>query len=514
MIKKQGFIHFIVIFFLGILLTAFFIANLKISSNRKRTDYIINSMKNSLELESSLHRAVSELMNQGGVSKKDIMKNSSLSVKYSDLKTTVNINHFSVSTYTPFLTDGNYFSDERKGYFHFDVSNKTKKIEVLIPYNYYRYSPPVSGDFALFLKNTPSNEEINPVLNNPVGNPINNFFPMRILSEQGKIFFGSERDNIVLNIAHGSGKYGEGFLLDERQLKNNILSFYKGAYSSLREDTAFTKYDFSDKHHYSSFFRLSGTNFEKYNPEILGRVFKAYFKVNAYNPHILEHNNPVLLPFNNIPENIPEEISANYKNFQSGREVKRYSENTFEKYEISKNSAHDKLLIRDVRNLNENSFFMVRVTEKSDDLAKFHQFESGNSILDLNKNIVFVDKRILYIPYIDMVREGGVIVVTGDVFIDTIINPLEKPLTIVTTGGRILIGNEVHASLISLSDTGRIEGTTNSAKKIYGNIITANMNIRSFRQGVTLKYNPVYSKPFYNLKIFDKSSAYLPDKIL
>ncbi|MGM0609234.1 MAG: hypothetical protein ACQESP_12560 [Candidatus Muiribacteriota bacterium] len=510
--KNRGYFNYIILFLLTLLLSVFFITNQHIRTNRLQGEKLSDETLNNLKIESAVHQVYAELKNSSiNDIYNQVIKKNYYEKTFDNVE--VILTHANINPYKQFVSDGNFFSDERKALFHIKGTLNNKTLNLAVSYDFYRYTPPFSGNYVFYLKNPPEPHLINHILNNSAGNPINNYFPMQILSEGGRIHFGSDK-KIVLNTAHGSGKYGESFKLFSPEINSNILSVYKGAYSQLRNDPAFNSSLFENKEHYSSFFRLSGTNKQNYKPEVTGNIMKAQFQINAYTPSESTVKEPVLLEYNNPPENIPDFIKTEYEKFHSNRIITKYNNNTTQNYELNIKNFFDRGRMRDIRKLNENTFFNLRINKRVSNLDKFHSVQNNISTLDLKKNVVFLDKNVTYIPYIEKVKSGGTIISNGDIYIDTIINGQNKPLTIVSLSGKILIANEVHASLHTMSSRGSIEGIHNNPKKIYGNIITSSINMRSFRQGLTLKYHPLYSEPHYNMKVSETASSILPDKLI
>ncbi|PLX18351.1 MAG: hypothetical protein C0601_04860 [Candidatus Muiribacterium halophilum] len=493
------------IIFLTTLAIAFILPFLLKNTLNIKKRSIQDVMNSKIIAENSIYRLMSNIRSRDSFFiKKNILDDLKYSERIDNAKVSLEIKK--KTEFAPFFNQGYFFSDETGGMLKINSKVGGTSLEIIIPFSFYRYTSPFSGYFSLFIKNTPSENKLNSVLNNALGDSLNNVIPTRIFSSDSLVFLGN-RKRIILNLANGSGKYGEGFILPDQTFKDGILKYYFGSSAGIKSHNAFENYKFSKKEYYSSIFHLSGNILKPSNPRLIGDIFKGYFYIGALSEKKEDVENALILPYANMPAGLPKKIIDDYSSYMSKYQISKYNNNTTEEKEFDFKNKFDRGRHLQIDNLNETAFFSERITVRKKDLSSYIQSNGFNNILDLKKEILFLDSDITYIPFINIVKNGGVIMATNDIYIDTIKNPLEKPLTLISLNGKILIGGEVHASLITMSPNGGIEGTYKRKKTIEGNLICSNFNSDSFKTGLDIFYTPIYSKPYYNFKLIPRLRA-------
>ncbi|MCK9225754.1 MAG: hypothetical protein M0Q02_11825, partial [Candidatus Muirbacterium halophilum] len=393
--------------------------------------------------------------------------------------------------YKAFYNDGKYFSNESKGFLSFKMSMGFFIKEIIFKYDFLRINSPFSSNYALYIRNIDNNidNNANNILNNSNGNPINAVYPIYVNADNGFVFIDNNKKDIVFNLANGIGKYGDFSSLPKKHEDDNYFYDYIGSSVDLKKNKAFEDFDFSKKQHYSSILRFINGKFSK-------NIKKSYFRV-SFNKN--QDNTLTLLKYlNKIPDNLPEDYFKNYQKTQSDRIIADYSNNIIPN-KIILDNEFERLDFSTYSDLQDNSFFLNRITLRTSNFNQFYNRETN--ALSLKNNIVFIDNPYIYLPYIDIVKDNGVIICSGDIFIDTLKNPLKKSLTIVSTNGKIIIGNEVGASIIALSPNGKLQGVTNSRKKIEGSVIVDSIDFDSLKKGADIYYNQKYQTPVYNMTI-------------
>lgn len=488
MVNVNRFINFIMILiFLFISVFFHYFSN--------KNDYSIDLFFERLRLNNTLHYYYSYISLMSQDLSNDFLKNGFSESDRIDNSVKCIIRPEFSERYKAFFSEGKYFSNESRGYISLKAVHGAFSKEVLFNYDFLRINSPFSSRYAFYVRNIQSPASVNSILNNSNGNPINGIYPINVYADSGFVFLDGKRE-ITLNVANGDGKYGENHSLPEKIQSSTHVYDFSGSCVELKRNPAFEEFDFSSNQHYSSVLRF-------YHGKFSNNIRKAYFRL-SYNRDF--DNSLSLLKYKSeIPENLPEDYFSEYQKTMSDRISEIYSADIIPDF-VSEQNDFERFDFLTYSDLQDNSFFLNRITERVSDLSLFHDRE--NNSLSPDNNVIFIDRPYLYIPYTDIVRSNGVIICSGDIYIDTLKNPMKRFLTIVSTNGKIIIGNEVEACLIALSPNGKLQGSTNSRKTVRGNVIVDSIDFDSLRKGADIFYENQYQTPVYNLTV-SKESIYI-----